>query len=205
MSKEQLELRLLSSESRVPHEHLRTGYVKNDEWKPLTEAMARIAVMGLGIEDSSDLSVLEMRAILRRVQRERRIDLVAVDYIQLVRPVVPNKFSREQEVASISRDLKGLGKDFNVPVVALAQLNRQIEMTPNRRPRRSDLRESGQIEQDADVIAFLWANPNDNPDSVRLLLVEKQRNGKCGDIKLTWQGDIVRFDSWTPESDEHAA
>lgn len=203
MSKEQLQLRLLSLESKVEHERLKTGYLRTENWQPLMGAHDRIrtaTARTFWLEDSSELSVMDMRAISRRIRREQgRLDLVVVDYLQIVRPAVANRFSREQEVASISTALKAMAKALKVPVLVLAQLNRQVEARQDRRPTLADLRESGAIEQDPDVIAFIYRdelyNPHTKEPGIAEVAVKKHRNGRTAMVKFVWQGKIMRFDT----------
>ena len=154
MSKEQLAFRLLSSEARVDAQRLRKGFLGETDWPKLTTAAGRLSDAPLYIDDTPAITVLEMKAKSRRLKADKGLGLVVVDYIQLMRSSYSHD-SREREISDISRSLKALAKELNVPVVALSQLNRQVESRPNRRPQMADLRESGAIEQDADVIAFI--------------------------------------------------
>ena len=155
MSKEQLAFRLLSSEAKVDSQRLRKGFLGETDWPKLTTAAGRLSDAPLFIDDTAAITVLEMKAKSRRLKADTGLGLVVVDYIQLMRSG-NNRDSREQEISEISRSLKALAKELNVPVVALSQLNRQVETRTNRRPQMADLRESGAIEQDADVIAFIY-------------------------------------------------
>jgi len=155
MSKEQLAFRLLSSEARVDAQRLRKGFLGETDWPKLTMAAGRLSDAPLYIDDTPAITVLEMKAKSRRLKADRGLGLIVVDYIQLMRSSYSHD-SREREISDISRSLKALAKELNVPVVALSQLNRQVESRTNRRPQMADLRESGAIEQDADVIAFIY-------------------------------------------------
>jgi replicative DNA helicase len=193
MSREQLGQRLLASEARVNGNRMRTGHLRMDDWGPLLSTAERFSSARLYIDDSAALTVQGVRARARRVPD---LDLVVVDYLQLMRG---NAQSREQEISSISRGLKALAKELHVPVLALSQLNRKVEERADKRPLMSDLRESGAIEQDADVILFLYREEvyHDDPTNkgVAQVLVRKQRNGATGDVDLLWRNDIVRFDN----------
>ena len=201
MSKEEVGLRLLSTESKLSLTSLRGGYISKADYPSLLSAQNVISEADLIVDDNSGLSPLGMKAVLRRLARERPAGLVFVDYLQLIKPS-KRYDSREREVAEISRELKLMARELEVPVVCLAQLNRQVESRESGRPRLADLRESGAIEQNADVVMFihnteyLKAPESRDPNAPTLLLLAKQRNGPTGDIQLTWQPDIVRFDNY---------
>ena len=200
MGKEQLVTRMLGSESRVPGDRLRTGTLRNDDWGPLLQATERLCNAKMYIDDTPAITVPEMRAKCRRLANSRvGLDLVAVDYLQLMQSD-DKSLSREQEISSISRGLKGLAKELQVPVIALSQLNRSVESRADKRPMMSDLRESGAIEQDADIIAFLYRDEYYNPGNpetqgIGEVLIRKQRNGAVGDCKLAWRGEYARFEN----------
>ncbi|MGH9829359.1 MAG: replicative DNA helicase, partial [Blastocatellia bacterium] len=200
MSSEQLVSRLLCSEARVDAHRLRTGYLNREEWAKLADALRRLSETKIFLDDTPGQSVMEMRAKARRLKAEHGLDLLIVDYLQLMsgrgRPE-----SRQQEVSQISRDLKGLAKELDLPVVALSQLSRAPEQRggENRRPQLSDLRESGAIEQDADVVCFIFREEvyNESPENqgIAELIVGKQRNGPTGTVKLVFQKEFTRFDN----------
>ena len=201
MPKEQLAMRILTSESRVSGTRIRSGHLKQDDWAPLlraTEALDRAAVW---IDDKPAVSVQHIRARCKRVQARHGLGLVAVDYLQLMRgDDEARREGRQHEIASISMGLKALAKEFGIPVIALSQLNRGVEQRADKRPMMSDLRESGAIEQDADVIMFLYRDEyynKDKPDNKGLaeVLVRKQRNGATGEVKLAFRGEFARFEN----------
>ncbi len=200
MSKEQLAMRMLCSEARVDLARVRTGHLSEREFPKLAMAAGRLADAPIYIDDTPALSVLELRAKARRLKRDpvAKLGLVVVDYIQLMRSS-EGKDNREQEISEISRSLKALAKELNVPVVALSQLNRQVESRNPPIPRLADLRESGAIEQDADVICFLYREEyyNDGTDKrgVAEVIVAKQRNGPIGNIELTFLKEFTRFEN----------
>jgi len=202
MSKEQLALRMLCSEAKVDSNNVRKGIFSKEDWRRLTSAAGRLAEAPIFIDDSSYISVLEMRAKARRLKTEHgALSLVVVDYLQLMRG--RGSFERrEQEISEISRSLKGLSKELKVPVIALSQLNRSVEQRENKRPNLSDLRESGAIEQDADVILFLYRDEvyNKNNPSNRgkaEVIIAKQRNGPTDTIHLTFLSNCTRFVPYT--------
>ncbi len=197
MSKLQLGIRLLGFDAGIDASRLRTGFLKDKEWELLTESANRLSEMPIYIDDTSTISVLEMKAKCRRLKKNHELCLVIIDYLQLIQGHKSYE-SRQLEISDISRMLKALAKDLNVPVVALSQLNRRVEERQNKRPQLADLRESGAIEQDADVIAFIYRdevyNPN-NPETKNIaeIIIAKQRNGPTGSFKLTFQKEITRF------------
>jgi replicative DNA helicase len=207
MSKEQLALRMLCSEARVDLARVRTGHLSDREFPTLAMAAGRLADAPIYIDDTPALSVLELRAKARRLKRDpqARLGLVIVDYIQLMRSA-EGRDSREQEISEISRSLKALAKELQVPVVALSQLNRQVENRHPPIPRLADLRESGAIEQDADVIIFLYREEYYVDDSdkkgVAEIIVAKQRNGPTDSIELTFLREITRFENREIAPDE---
>ncbi|MBN2655315.1 MAG: replicative DNA helicase [Nitrospirae bacterium] len=198
MSKEQLALRMLCSESMVDSSRVRKGFISKEDWPKLTNAGGRLAEAPLFIDDSAAISVLEVRAKSRRLKMEHGgLSMVIVDYLQLMRGR-GNFERREQEISDISRSLKELAKDLKVPVIALSQLNRAVENRGDRRPTLADLRESGAIEQDADVIMFLYRDEvynKNNPASrgKAEVIIAKQRNGPTDVVNLTFLADSTRF------------
>jgi len=209
MPREQLAARLLCSEGRVDVSKLRQGYLQRDDWTRLTKAAGELAKLQVWLDDTSDLSVLELRAKVRRIQAmqgdKTRLGLVMIDYLQLMSGN-PKVTSREQQISEISRNLKKLAKDLSVPVVALSQLNRAVETrgSKDKRPQLSDLRESGAIEQDADTIIFIYRDDYYNTEDPSVaglaeLIVAKQRNGPTGRIKVRWTKSCTRFDNLAEE------
>ncbi|HZP44829.1 MAG TPA: replicative DNA helicase [Candidatus Binataceae bacterium] len=206
MSKEQLALRMLCAEARVDSAKARAGFLGERDFPKLAQAAARLAEAPIFIDDNSDTSPLVLKAKCRRLMRERssHLGLIIVDYLQLMRSARPGE-SREKEIAEISRSLKALAKELRIPVIALSQLNRQVETRPDRRPLLADLRESGAIEQDADVIAFIYRDEMYRRDSkepgVAEIIVAKQRNGPTGTAKLTYLSQYTRFENYAAEDD----
>ncbi len=202
MSKEQLGLRMLCSEARVDLSKLRAGFCSGEDLQRVVHAASSISEAPIVVDDSGSLSILELRAKARRLKRDKdfRLGLVVVDYLQLLR-AHERKENREQEISFISRSLKALAKELNVPVLALAQLNRQVETRANRKPMLADLRESGAIEQDADVIMFLSRPHMHDPDAeptLALVDVAKQRNGPTDEIRLSYIAAYTRFQDYVP-------
>jgi replicative DNA helicase len=208
MSKTQLGIRLLCSQSRVDSHDLRTGFIKDHDWPKLTRAAGDLSDATIFIDDTAALSVLEMRAKTRRLKAEFDIGLVVVDYLQLMRGRAE---SREQEISEISRSLKAMAKELSIPVIALSQLNRGLESRTDKRPQLSDLRESGAIEQDADVICFIYRDEvynksEDNPKKgIAELIIGKQRNGPTGTVELAFIGRYTTFENLTYAESPHGA
>ena len=204
MMSAQLVIRLLCAESRVDAHKLRSGYLGSADWPKLTAAASRLTEAPLFIDDTSSLSVLELRAKARRLKRDQgRLELIVVDYLQLMRGRGDAE-SREKEISEISRSLKALAKELAVPVVALSQLSRAVESRTERRPQLSDLRESGAIEQDADLVMFVYREEvykpmDENLRNVAKIIVSKQRNGPTGDIDLVFLKECTRFESMASE------
>jgi len=198
MPSEQLVMRLMSSLGRLDQHKIRTGKLQDDDWPRLTSAVGMLAESKIFIDDTPALSPTELRARCRRLKREHDLDLIIVDYLQLMQ--VPGvKENRTGEISEISRGLKSLAKEMDVPVIALSQLNRGLEQRPNKRPIMSDLRESGAIEQDADVIVFIYRDEvynEDSPDKgTAEIIIGKQRNGPIGSTRLTFLGQYTRFEN----------
>jgi replicative DNA helicase len=199
MSKEQLVMRMLSSEARVDAHRFRNGFLTTDEWGRLGTAIQTLETAKIFIDDTPGISVLEMRAKARRLATEQKqIDLIIVDYLQLMSGGKRIE-SRQQEVAQISRELKALAKEINVPVVALSQLSRAPEARTDHRPQLSDLRESGSIEQDADLVAFIYReeqySPNEENVGQAEIIIAKQRNGPTGTVRMAFIKEFTRFES----------
>ncbi len=191
MAREQLALRLLSCEAGIDGHRLRTGYLRDDDWPKLSRALGRLGEVEIYVDDSPSLSVMELRGRARRLKAERNVGLVIIDYMQLMHAAAAE--NRQQEMSSISRSLKGLAREMKCPVLALSQLSRAVEQRSDRRPQLSDLRESGAIEQDADLVAFIWNNPERDNDNVMDIIVAKQRNGPTGDVPLIFLKQYSRF------------
>ena len=203
MSRQQLGIRLLGFESRIDATRLRTGRLNKDEWQELIDSADRLSEIPIYIDDSSAISVLEMKAKCRRLKKRGELGLVIVDYMQLIQGRRSAE-SRQLEMSEISRGLKGLAKDLDIPVMALSQLNRKVEDRPNKRPQLADLRESGAIEQDADVIVFIYRDEFYNPQSeesrnIAEIIIGKQRNGPTGSVKLTFLKELTRFENFIQE------
>ena len=197
MSKEQLTNRLFSMESHVDAQKIRTGELTEAEWADLIESAGNIGESKLIIDDTPAITVQEMRSKCRKYKMEFGLEMVIIDYLQLMSGSGRSGESRQQEISDISRSLKALARELNVPVVALSQLSRAVESRPNHRPMLSDLRESGAIEQDADVVMFIYRDDYYNPDSekkgVAEIIIAKQRNGPIGTVELSWQPSLTKF------------
>lgn len=199
MSKEQLVQRLLSMDAGIDQQRLRNGWIEDDEWARIVDAMGTLSNAKIWIDDTAGISTMEMRSKARRLQAEQGIDMIIVDYLQLMQSSVAGKRNdnRVQEVSEISRNLKGLARELNVPVLALAQLSRTVESRQSKVPQLSDLRESGSIEQDADVVMFIYRDDVYNPDSERKniadIIIAKHRNGPVGEVSLYFQPSQTRF------------
>jgi len=201
MSKEQLALRMLSAEARVDSQRIRRGFLGEADWPRLIAAAGRLSEAQIFIDDSSAISALEMKAKSRRLKSEVDLGLIILDYLQLMRSGSYRETSREQEISEISRSLKALAKELRVPVIALSQLNRKLEDRTNKRPQMADLRDSGAIEQDADLIAFIYRDEvydksEENPEKgMAEIIIGKQRNGPTGMVKLAFQDKFARFEN----------
>ncbi len=199
MSSQQIAMRMLACEARVDMQNLRTGRFSSEDWRKLAAASGSLAESAIYVDDTPAISVMELRSKCRRLKREaKKLDLVLIDYVQLMSGRT-NSDNRAQEISEITRSLKGLAKELDVPVIALSQLNRSLEQRADKRPVMSDLRESGAIEQDADVIMFIYRDEvyNKKPDNEGLaeIIVAKQRNGPIGDVKLTFVHKYTRFEN----------
>jgi len=201
MPGEQLAMRLMSSLGRIDQTKVRTGKLEDDDWPRLTSAVSILSEAPLFIDDTPAMSPTELRARARRLKREHDLGLIVIDYLQLMQ-VPGHKENRTGEISEISRSLKALAKELHVPVIALSQLNRSLEQRPNKRPVMSDLRESGAIEQDADVIMFIYRDEvydEDSPEKgTAEIIIGKQRNGPIGMRRLTFLGKHTRFENFTP-------
>ncbi len=198
MSKEQLVNRLFSLESQVDSQALRTGNLKDADWEKLIESAGIIGKSNLIIDDTPGISVSELRSKCRKFKLEHGLDLIIIDYLQLMSGSVGKRSdSRQQEISDISRSLKGIARELNVPVIALSQLSRAVEQRPEHRPMLSDLRESGAIEQDADVVMFIYRDDYYNKDTETPnqaeIIIAKQRNGPIGTVHLAWLPDYTKF------------
>jgi len=198
MSKEQLALRMLCAEARINSQKIRSGFLSERDWLRLTDAAATLSEAPIFIDDTPALSVLEIRAKARRLKSEHNIGLIIVDYLQLMKGK-GRVDTREREISEISRSLKALAKELNIPVVAVSQLNRRVEERENKRPRLADLRESGAIEQDADLIVFIYRDEvynEDTPDKgIAEIIIGKQRSGPTGVVKLAFLDKYTRFEN----------
>ena len=203
MPAQQLAFRMISSLGRVDQSHLRTGRFPDEDWSRINTAVQLMSDAPLFIDDTPGLSPTEIRARARRLQREHGLGLIVVDYLQLMQ-VPGNKENRATEISEISRSLKGLAKELELPIIALSQLNRSVEQRTDKRPVMSDLRESGAIEQDADMIIFIYREEVYNQDTPRKgiadISIAKQRNGPIGDFPLTFVGRYTKFENWVPDT-----
>lgn len=196
MSKEQLVQRIICAEAMVDQQKVRSGYLSEEDWASLTRAAVTLARAPLYIDDSALLSVRQVRAKVKRLQMEKGLGLIVIDYLQLMQ-ANRRVENRQQEITEISRSLKGLAKDLKVPVLALAQLSRQVEQRQDKKPIMSDLRDSGSIEQDADVVMFIYRDEYYRPDTekkgITEIIVAKQRNGPTGTVELYFSKEFTRF------------
>ncbi len=199
MPADALVLRIISSQGEINHSHLRSGNLDGDKWTQFTAITGQLNQALIFVDDTPALTVTELRARARRLKRQHGLDLIVIDYIQLMQANgdVSNSENRATQLSEISRGLKALARELDIPVLALSQLNRSLEQRPNKRPIMSDLRESGAIEQDADVITFIYRDEvyNDHPDNkgTAEIIISKQRNGPIGTIKLTFEAQYTRF------------
>jgi len=208
MSKEQFVQRMLCSHARVNAHNVRTGFLSQTDWPKLTNAAGKLSDAPIYIDDTAGLSVLELRAKARRLKSQRNIQLIIVDYLQLMQGM-PGSENRQQEISEISRSLKALARELSVPVIAVSQLSRAVESRQDRRPQLSDLRESGAIEQDADLVGLLlreeYYNPTEENRGIAEVIIAKQRNGPVGSIKLVFIKDYVKFDNLASKEERLAS
>jgi len=199
MSKEQLAQRMLCSHARVDAHKVRTGYLAASDWPLLTAAAGKLSEAPIYIDDTPAISVMELRAKARRLKSHHGIKLIILDYMQLMRGTSSNMESRQQEISEISRSLKALARELNVPVIAISQLSRAVESRTDHRPQLSDLRESGAIEQDADVVVLIlreeYYTPTPDNQGIAEAIIAKQRNGPVGSLKLAFIKEYTRFDN----------
>jgi replicative DNA helicase len=197
----QLALRMMASLGRINAHRVRTGKLDDDDWPRLTSAVSLLNEAPIFIDDSPGLTPMELRARARRLKRENGLGMIIVDYLQLMQSTERNEENRATEISNITRALKGLAKELDVPVIAMSQLNRGVESRTDKRPVMSDLRESGAIEQDADVILFIYRDEVYNKDSpvkgTAEIIIAKQRNGPIGEVRLTFLGEYTRFENYT--------
>jgi replicative DNA helicase len=195
-------MRMISSLGRVDQHHIRTGQLTDDDWPRITSAVHMLSEAKIFIDDSPAMSPSEVRARARRLKRQHGLGLIVVDYLQLMQ-VAGGSENRATEISEISRGLKALAKELKVPVIALSQLNRSLESRTDKRPIMSDLRESGAIEQDADLIVFIYRDEvynEDSPDKgTAEIIIGKQRNGPIGKSRLTFLGKYTKFENFVPE------
>jgi len=200
MPGESLAMRMMSSLGHIDQHKLRTGKLNDTDWPRITSAVGILSEAPIFVDDTPALSPLDLRSRARRIKREHGLGLIVIDYLQLMQSSGGNKENRATEISEISRSLKALAKELNVPVIALSQLNRSLEQRPNKRPVMSDLRESGAIEQDADVITFIYRDEvynEDSPDKgTAEIIIGKQRNGPIGTTRLTFMGQFTRFENY---------
>lgn len=198
MSKEQLALKLLCSEAGVDNQRIRTGTLRDDDWPKLSHALGRLSDAMLFIDDTPGISALEIRAKARRIKSEHGLGLIIIDYLQLMQSRSKSE-NRQQEVSEISRSLKALARELDVPVIALSQLSRAVEQRADKKPTLADLRESGSLEQDADIVGFLYREDYYNPETDRKniteLIIAKQRNGPVGTVDFFFQKEFSKFQS----------
>jgi replicative DNA helicase len=198
MSKEQLVQRMLCAHAKVDAHKVRTGYLATSDWPRLTAAAGKLSEAPIFIDDTPAISVMELRAKARRLKAHHDIQLVILDYLQLMRGSSGIE-NRQQEISEISRSLKALARELNVPLVAISQLSRAVESRTDHRPQLSDLRESGAIEQDADVVVLIlreeYYNPTPDNQGVAEINIAKQRNGPVGSLKLTFIKEYTRFEN----------
>ena len=205
MSASSLAQRMISSLGRVNAHSIKTGQLEERDWNRVDGAIQQIKNAPIYIDDTPSLTPIELRARARRIQREKGLSLIVIDYLQLM-SVHGNKENRATEISEISRNLKALARELNIPIIALSQLNRSVEQRTDKQPQMSDLRESGAIEQDADLNAFIYREEVYDPDTdkkgVALINVAKQRNGSIGQFNLTFLGRYTKFENWVPEYEQ---
>lgn len=199
MSKEQLVQRMLCAHAKVDAHKVRTGYLSTSDWPRITAAAGKLSEAPIYIDDTPGISVMELRAKARRLKSHHDIQLIILDYLQLMRGSSSNSESRQQEISEISRSLKAIARELNVPVIAISQLSRAVESRTDHRPQLSDLRESGAIEQDADVVVLIlreeYYNPTPDNQGIAEIIIAKQRNGPVGSLKLSFIKEYTRFEN----------
>jgi replicative DNA helicase len=205
MSKEQLVKRMLSMNSKVDSQRIRTGNLEDEDWGKLVDSVRRLGNSNLVIDDSSGITASEIHSKCRKLKLEKGLDLVIIDYLQLMSGGGSRRGdSRQQEISDISRSLKVMARDLNVPVIALSQLSRAVEQRPDKKPMLSDLRESGAIEQDADMVMFLYREEYYKPDTEKKgqaeVIIAKQRSGPTGSVHLAWLGQYTKFGNLEQEN-----
>lgn len=198
MSKEQLVKRMLAMNSKVDSQKIRTGNLEDEDWVRLVDSVRRIGNTNLVIDDTSGITASEIRSKCRKLKLNKGLDLIIIDYLQLMSGSGKRRGdSRQQEISDISRALKVMARELNIPVIALSQLSRAVEQRPDKRPMLSDLRESGAIEQDADLVMFLYRDEYYNPDTedkgIAEIIIAKQRSGPTGKVKLAWLSNLTKF------------
>ena len=205
MSKEQLSMRLLTSEARIDSNRLKTGFITQDDWQNATDAAGLLNDLPIFIDDTPNITVMDIRAKARRIKKESGLGLIVIDYLQLMK--APVRLERKDlEIAEISRALKSLAKELNIPIIALSQLNRMLEQRSDKRPLLSDLRESGALEQDADIVSFIYrdevySKEADNPHKGKAeIIVAKNRNGSVGTASMHFIGQYTRFEELASET-----
>ena len=205
MSKDQVGNRILCSEAMVDSNKIRTGQIEDEDWVKLASTLSRLSEAPIYIDDTAGISIMEIRAKCRKLKIEKDIGLIVIDYLQLIQGSGKRNSSREQEISEISRSLKILAKELNVPVIALSQLSRGVERRDDKRPMLSDLRESGAIEQDADIVMFLYRDDYYNEDSEKKNIAEvilaKHRGGSTGTVDLAWLANYTKFASLETKRD----
>ena len=205
MAKEQLVQRMLCSHAKVDAHKVRTGFLSQADWPRLVSAAGKLSEAPIYIDDSPGVTVLELRAKARRLKAQFDIQLIVLDYLQLMQGPA-RADSRQQEISEISRSLKALARELSVPIIAISQLSRAVEQRSDHRPQLSDLRESGAIEQDADLVMLLlreeYYNPTDENKGVAELIIAKQRNGPVGSLNLAFLGEYMRFENLAPRTEE---
>jgi replicative DNA helicase len=203
MSREQLAFRMISSLGSVDQSRLRVGNFADEDWSRINGAISQMKDAPIFIDDTGALTPTDVRARARRLKREHGLDLIVLDYLQLMQ-VTGTKENRATEISEISRSLKALAKELALPIIALSQLNRSVEQRTDKKPVMSDLRESGAIEQDADVIMMIYReevyDKNTTRKGIADIIITKQRNGEIGEIQLTFLGKFTRFENFAPES-----
>ena len=204
MSKEQIVKRFLSMNSKVDFQKIRTGTLEDEDWVKLVDSVRKVGNTNFVIDDTSGITASELRTKCRKLKLSKGLDLVIIDYLQLMTGSGKRRGdNRQQEISDISRSLKVMARELNVPVIALSQLSRAVEQRPDKRPMLSDLRESGAIEQDADMVMFLYRDEYYNPDTedkgVAEVIIAKQRSGPTGKVKLAWIANLTKFGNLEPE------